>query len=514
MKVFQGPIEISGQMSLLKKGLSDLNYDVSAYNTDNTYFGYQSDIENVTPDQLRQIFESNRDKYDILHFHYGLSITDNREEYKHLRNKVRVMHYHGDDVRDFNIAVRHNPFMLMIEVFRFNGEESIKRIRQEADFFPACIVQDFEVVPYVAPYYNRVYVLPIVTDLSDKQPVEPSGDGQPLIVHAPSNPHFKGTEYIEETLDRLRADGVGFRYLRMDRVSYSEALQQYAKADIIIDQVLSGSYGVLAVEAMALGKPVVCFVREDVKYRFGSDLPVVSANPSNLYATVRNLLENHELSRQIGQNGRAYVEQYHNLPFVSNRLDWLYKREEQILHNKIPQPAPEVVDLSRTPIKSYAIHPSTRHVSLDGVVINAPIESTIRLQPDRFKRLKRRKKRRAGTLFSYSLSELPANTEIKSATLRLSVRSRKRRKAMIRFHRVAGGWDVNSVRRRRPKIRRLPIFKSKVVFTKKRKMIDLNLDCTQLTKAWIQNQLPNHGLFATIAQKNSKPVLDVVVNKS
>jgi len=34
-------------------------------------------------------------------------------------------------------------------------------------------------------------------------------------------------------------------------------------ADLLVDQLLTGWYGAVAVEMMALGKPVVCYLRED-----------------------------------------------------------------------------------------------------------------------------------------------------------------------------------------------------------------------------------------------------------
>ena len=37
-----------------------------------------------------------------------------------------------------------------------------------------------------------------------------------------------------------------------------------AKADVIVDQLRCGSHGVFAVEAMATGKPVLCYIRDEL----------------------------------------------------------------------------------------------------------------------------------------------------------------------------------------------------------------------------------------------------------
>lgn len=49
---------------------------------------------------------------------------------------------------------------------------------------------------------------------------------------------------------------------------HAEAQRWYLQADIIVDQVFCGTYGLLSVEAMAMGKPVVTYIRDDVKSFF------------------------------------------------------------------------------------------------------------------------------------------------------------------------------------------------------------------------------------------------------
>ncbi|PYZ97560.1 hypothetical protein CR205_02900 [Alteribacter lacisalsi] len=78
-------------------------------------------------------------------------------------------------------------------------------------------------------------------------------------------------------------------YRQIEKMSRREALQAYTEADIIIDQVC-GAYGNLSVEGMALGKAVVCYLRDDLKPH-NPDLPVISANPDTLYVELEKLLK-------------------------------------------------------------------------------------------------------------------------------------------------------------------------------------------------------------------------------
>src|SRR5690606_27741113 len=104
-----------------------------------------------------------------------------------------------------------------------------------------------------------------------------------LIVHAPTQREFKGTDEINLAIEKLQRDIPSVKYQLVEGVSHAEALQLYRQADIVIDQVLCGAYGNLSVEGMALGKPVVCYIRPDLVSKYPPELPIVSANPDTLY---------------------------------------------------------------------------------------------------------------------------------------------------------------------------------------------------------------------------------------
>ena len=220
---------------------------------------------------------------------------------------------------------------------------------------------------------NRVYVLPLAVDLQEIDNLAPSASAhrsEPLIIHAPME--GKGTEYVEEVLDRLRSEGYSFHYERVEGLNRDEALQRYRQADLIIDHLLRGSYGLVAIEGMALGKPVISYIREDLKHRYPSDLPIISANPANLYNAVASLLQNPALRKEKGRAGREYVEREHALPEVARQLDRIYQSEGGTIPNK----------------------PKT---SEGATIPNKPKTNTISLQPNRF--FTRKGKNEGGIIF-------------------------------------------------------------------------------------------------------------------
>ena len=102
------------------------------------------------------------------------------------------------------------------------------------------------------------------------------------------------------------------------------------QADIVVDQLNAGWYGLFAIECMALGKPVVGFLHEEAVQRtneaFGVDVPIVSATAETLREHLRALVADPAERRRIGQASRAYVEQVHDVEQIADRLLDIYAR--------------------------------------------------------------------------------------------------------------------------------------------------------------------------------------------
>ncbi len=169
----------------------------------------------------------------------------------------------------------------------------------------------------------RAAFLPYASvDPREWTPAAEPANGPPLIVHAPSDPRVKGTDHVVAAVERLRAEGVDLRFELVEGIPLAAAETVYRRAAIVVDQMLAGWYGGLAVEAMALGKPVVCAVREDslryVPPDLAEALPIVRATPKTLTDVLRRLLLAPEERRAAGAAGRAFVQRWHD-PLVVAR---------------------------------------------------------------------------------------------------------------------------------------------------------------------------------------------------
>ncbi|WP_206529761.1 glycosyltransferase family 1 protein [Brevibacillus sp. SYP-B805] len=326
-RVFHGPIELAGQMGRLVGGLRQFGHQAIGFNTFQSYLGYRNNIINTDwYDMIRQ-FDALKDQFDIFHFHFNGTLFEDARDLKelHALGKKFVMHHWGNDVRFKAKAAQLSPYLYDL-CNPFTDEEIAARLARNSQYIKTAIIQDLELLPYVLGHYTYVYVLPLAFDVTGTIPQYPRVDTRvPLIIHAPTQPTFKGTVYVEDAIQRLRQAGFQFDYKRIEFMSNAEALSYYRQADIVIDQLLVGTYGLFAVEAMALGKPVISYLREDLVSTYPANLPIINANPTTLYNTLIPLITDPLLRHTTGIKSRQYAEQRHDIPMIIPQLLEIYK---------------------------------------------------------------------------------------------------------------------------------------------------------------------------------------------
>jgi glycosyltransferase involved in cell wall biosynthesis len=166
----------------------------------------------------------------------------------------------------------------------------------------------------------------LVVDVEKMEPRygPPAADRPLKLVHAPNHPHFKGTHYLEQAVARLQSEGHAIELSMLTGVSNEEVLELLRSADLVADQFIGGSFGYFAVEAMALGKPVLCYVRDPSLLPSPEALPIISANPDTLYDVLRAVIADRASLPEIGRRSRAYVETNLSIPAFAERLRGLY----------------------------------------------------------------------------------------------------------------------------------------------------------------------------------------------
>jgi glycosyltransferase involved in cell wall biosynthesis len=237
---------------------------------------------------------------DVFHFYFGLTLVPQALQFPILRalRKRSVFHFLGSDIRG------KTPPELAYA--------------QRAD---VRVVGSYDALRWIPD----AEMIPPGIELDVYRPTPPSDRERPLVVHAPSSRARKGTEHVIAACAELAVD-----LEIVEGLQNEQARERYARADIVVEQLQAGWHGILGLEAMALGKPVVTYLHDEAVRRteeaFGVMVPIVNATKDTLVDTLKPLVESPDLRRRIGAESRAYVEQVHDANQVVDRLLALYSR--------------------------------------------------------------------------------------------------------------------------------------------------------------------------------------------
>ena len=142
----------------------------------------------------------------------------------------------------------------------------------------------------------------------------------PVLVHTPTATGGKGTRFVRAVIEKLKQT-YSFEYLEIINKTHEEALSTISKADIFLDQFLVGAYGMASCEAMAMGKPVFCYLLEPLAELLPKECPIVSADIDSLESELIKYLQNAELRNNTGRQSRLYVERYHDAYKICKELN-------------------------------------------------------------------------------------------------------------------------------------------------------------------------------------------------
>jgi hypothetical protein len=270
---------------------------------------------------------------DVLHWHYGMTALPWRLDlyWARLLRKPGLVEFWGSDIRIAEVEAADNPYYARLGPgYEYAEAETYARSRQAQALFAragvACLLSCHSLRPNLQPdLFPRPYFVRQRVWLPDFAPMPPDPQRQrPLLVHSPSAPIAKGTAAVLAAVEKLRSH-YDFDFKLIQNMPRDQALQVVKDADLFLDQFVLGGYGLAALEAMALAKPVVLYVKPSLLAQYPTDLPVINANQADLADVLAPLLVDGPLRRAAGLRSRQYVEHHHDALTAARQLLEIYE---------------------------------------------------------------------------------------------------------------------------------------------------------------------------------------------
>jgi glycosyltransferase involved in cell wall biosynthesis len=322
LRALHSPVNVAGGPGAISAGLRELGVESTllVFNERPFERGFDvnlrlrdtrraSSIPFNLPKQLRALAWA-LPRFDVFHFHAGLTLAPQRLTLPLLRARKKgvVFQSWGSDLRSRGPAeVQYLRKAGAVIV----GSYLTRRLAPRGPW------PDYDVVPPA-----------IVLHDWEPSPVEP---GDVLrVAHAPSRRAVKGTDAVLAAADALKRRGAPIELDLIEGVPNREARKRYAAADVVVDQLRIGWYGMFAIESMALAKPVVVHLDEaaaaETEEAFGLPLPHVRADEESLERVLGELVERRAELHEVGRQSREYVERVHAHTAVAQRVRSIYER--------------------------------------------------------------------------------------------------------------------------------------------------------------------------------------------
>ena len=266
---------------------------------------------------------------EIFHVHYLL-----QDCYLALRfgKKPVIGHAHGSDLRTsmkhriWGRIVRHNlKNCHKVLVSTIDILEQARAFRPDAEYLPN----------------------PIDTHLFYPKPVLKHGRKTRVLIASDSNWSVKGTDIAIKSLASVKqrievniiqhgvdfdrtvalASSLGLPLNVLPKVPHEKVNEYYWNSDVVIDRFTLGSLGMVSIEAITCGRPVISYVSS--KYHENKDFPLKDVKESDEIAVVIK-----DLPYDLWQQQYSFIKKHHNTTEIVARLvstyrELLNKRDRQ-----------------------------------------------------------------------------------------------------------------------------------------------------------------------------------------
>ena len=276
------------------------------------------------------LFARTTGRYDLYHYHFGDSLLPRWTGHLDARINRRlgrraVAQFWGSEIRKPSVEQRRNPFY--VNGYNEADGDAERTMALWAGITGGHVIYaDHSSDITLKAHFDRIHVVPQAVDTDALRPSFPSPEQlRPLVVHIPSQRAAKGTDAVREAVAALQAKRVAFEYREVSGVSYQEAMNLCAQADLVIDQLRLGSHGVFACEAMALGKPVICQILDELLPGYPENLPLINADPRTICRVLEEWLTAPAERRfERGRASREYAVRRHDYRVVAGKLLEVY----------------------------------------------------------------------------------------------------------------------------------------------------------------------------------------------
>ncbi len=262
-------------------------------------------------------------------FPHDIVFEENKEMAVEVANNADIIHlhnyldYNSQDFYPINFRQLKKQGVAFVRHFHSVPETIAKKMKVPVSSVVNADIPSVVIAQYPEPFYPKAKIVPNIiptqSELYLPVPVEKTTTD---IVYSPSNLSSAwtkrwGTKGAPETIKVLNKlkQNYNCNVKVISGVPFIEMMKEKQTSRIIIDDLVTGSYHLSALEGCSLAKSVLCYLSDRtekvLKEISGADtVPFINVRLEDAYDVLRHLLNNNSLADEIGANNRAWMESF------------------------------------------------------------------------------------------------------------------------------------------------------------------------------------------------------------
>jgi len=281
-------------------------------------------------------------QFDIFNFYFDGTILSNTPlkyvemQLIKLAGKKTVFAAYGSDVQiisRFHSSLFKHAMNMDYPLYVRRQRKKLRNLEYYSHYADY-IIAGADWVDYM-PRWDKLVAGHFAIDTEEWKPCPywtvPKSEKPVVVLHAPNHREIKGTRFLIQACEELRAEGVPVELEVIERVPHSRIHELIQACDIVADQFIIGWYALFAIEGMSMEKPVMAYLRPDLLelytlYSYAGECPIVNTPPTKIKEVLKQLAEDPDLRLELGKKGRAYVLKYHSLEAAGKMFDQIYRK--------------------------------------------------------------------------------------------------------------------------------------------------------------------------------------------
>lgn len=237
---------------------------------------------------------------------HTLDKLENFEEAQALVDSADVVWFKDDNPPIENwfgvhVDLNNKPIMNTVSGSLFRRKGKVKKVAYNLynvkDFLERSLTRTAITPDLNYPDYQGMYLPHCYDSEGTKFTWKKEENEMVHIFTTPSSPVKKGIPFLRLAIKKLREEGFTFNYEEVSGVTRAESIERKSKATLFFDQITTGAYGVSAIEAMAMGIPVVSFLSKQAMMQsdglLSASCPVINTEEysvNGVYKAIKSFL--------------------------------------------------------------------------------------------------------------------------------------------------------------------------------------------------------------------------------